>query len=533
MQPVDRQPVRRAPAWRARLLVPVAAFVGAVACVTLAVPAAAQEPVDHATIERIKAEAMQHSQVMETMSWLTDVYGPRLANSPNYRKAADWTSTQLKQWGLTNVHYEAWTGFGRGWENSRFSLQAVGANSFPIIAYPRAWSPGTDGPVTGDAVLVQIDSAADFAKYRGTLAGKFVLTTPARTAPDSLVNRPMRLSDSALRALAEPPLPTPPRQGPPPGFNQGAFRFANERMVFLAREGVAGVLLQARGQEGTVFTDNGYPRSDTATAVPPTVHVASEQYGRIARMLARKVPVSLELDMRNVFHKADSNTFNIVAEIPGTDPALKAEVVMLGGHFDSWHAGTGATDNAAGSAVMLEAVRILKALGLKPKRTIRIALWGGEEEGLFGSRAFARQHYRDSTTAPDKPEAAAFSSYFNVDNGSGKIRGVYLQGNEAVRPIFEAWMGPFNAMGMSTTTIRNTGGTDHLAFDAVGLPGFQFIQDGLQYDTRTHHSNMDVYEEVQPEDMKFNAAVVASFVWQAAQRAEKLPRKPAPVRTAQ
>ena len=503
---------------------------------SIATAARAQENVDVATIERIKAEALTRSDVMETMSWLTDVHGPRLANSPNYRRAADWASGKFREWGLVNIHYEPWTGFGRGWENTRFAFQATGPQSFPIIAYPRAWSPGTNGPATGAVVIVQIDSAPDIEKYRGKLAGKFVMLAPPRTAPDALVESAMRYSDSALKVLADAaPAPTPvtrPAQAPLSNF-AALQRFGTERYTFLANEKVAAVLLNARGQEGTVFTDNGFARGMDAPPAPPTVHVAAEHYGRIARMLAHGQGVTLELDMANRFLPVDENTFNVIAEIPGTDPKLKYEVVMLGAHFDSWHAGTGATDNAAGSAVMMEAMRILKQLGLRPKRTIRIALWGGEEQGLWGSRAFARQHYRDSVTAPDKPEAAQFAGYFNVDNGSGKIRGVFLQGNEAIGPVFSAWMAPFKDMGMNTTSIRNTGGTDHLSFDAVGLPGFQFIQDPLQYNTRTHHSNMDVYEEVQPEDMKFNAAVVASFVWQTAQRAEKLPRKATVPRTAQ
>ncbi len=485
---------------------------------------------DVATIARIKDEALQRSQVMETMSWLTDVYGPRLANSPNIRKAADWTVTQLKGWGMANIHLEPFQNFGRGWENTRLTFVAVSPQPFPILAYPRAWSPGTEGPVTGEAVVVQIDSAPDFEKYRGKLKGKFVLLGAPRPTPESAINAPMRYSDSALTAIAEPQAPNPARQGlPRPPVNPAAFQFPAQRYAFLAGEQVAAVLLPARGQEGTVFTDNGFPRAPDAPVQPPTLHVAIEHFGRLARLAAKGLPVTLELDMRNRFTTADENSFNIIAEIPGTDPKLKNEVVMLGAHFDSWHAGTGATDNAAGSAVMLEAVRILKSLGVKPKRTIRIALWGAEEQGLIGSRNFARQHFRDSTNAPDKPESSTLAGYFNVDNGSGKIRGIYLQGNEGVRSIFDAWMQPFNEMGMKTITARNTGGTDHLAFDAVGLPGFQFIQDPLQYDTRTHHSNQDVYEQVQPDDMKFNAAVVASFVWQAAQRGEMLPRKaPAP-----
>ncbi|MDX2183970.1 MAG: M20/M25/M40 family metallo-hydrolase [Gemmatimonadaceae bacterium] len=499
---------------------------------------AQQEPVDVATIERIKAEALDRPQVMETMSWLTDVHGPRLANSPNYRRAAEWAAAQLKSWGLVNVRFEPVTGFGRGWENTQFSMRAVAPTPFPIIAYPRAWSPGTNGPVQGEVVHVLIDSAPDFAKYRGALAGKFVLLGAARATPVADLTNPARLSDSALAVLAgaEPPRPAaagPAPTAPRPPVARISPQFIAERYAFLASERVAGVLLPARGQEGTVFTDNGFPRGENSPPVPPTVHVAIEHYGRLARLVAKQLPVTIELDMRNRFTPVDADNFNIFAEIPGTDPKLKDEIVMLGGHFDSWHAGTGATDNAAGSATMMEAVRIIKTLGLKPKRTIRIALWASEEQGLIGSRSFARQTFRDSANAADKPAAAKFSAYYNVDNGSGKIRGVYLQGNEGVRAIFDAWMGPFKAMGMTTITARNTGGTDHLAFDALGLPGFQFIQDPLQYDTRTHHSNQDVYEQVQPDDMKFNSAVVASFVWQTAQRAEKLPRKPSPVRLAQ
>jgi carboxypeptidase Q len=289
------------------------------------------------------------------------------------------------------------------------------------------------------------------------------------------------------------------------------------------------VLIPARGDGGTIFTDNGNPRSRDAAQVP-FVHVETESYGRIMRMLDRKMPVTLELDMQNRFYDDDPNSFNVIAEIPGSDPQLKDEVVMIGAHFDSWHSGTGATDNAAGSAVMMEAMRLLKTLGLQPRRTIRIGLWTGEEQGLLGSRAYVRQHFgsADSTGLHPMPEHARFAAYFNVDNGTGKIRGVYEQANEAVGPIFTAWMAPFKEMGMKTVTIANTGGTDHLSFDAVGLPGFQFIQDPIEYNTRTHHSNADVYERIEADDMKFNSAVLATFAWQAAQRDEKLPRKPAP-----
>lgn len=492
------------------------------------------EPVDLPTVERIRSEALDRSQIMETMSWLTDVHGPRLANSPGYRRAAEWAAAELKKYGLQNVRLEMVPGFGRGWENTAFMMRAVSPQPFPIIAYPRAWSPGTEGVVRGEAIQVQLDSVADFEKYRGRLAGRFVLLGPARATPVADLDAKPRYTDSALAAIATPP--APPAAGAPPG-NRGNFaamqQLAAQRYAFLAAEKVAAVMLPARGQEGTVFTDNGFPRGENAPPAPPTVHVAIEHYGRIARQLAKGIPVTLELEMRNRFTAVDSNNVNIFAEIPGTDRRLRDEVVMLGGHFDSWHAGTGATDNAAGSAVMMEAVRIIQTLGLKPKRTIRIALWASEEQGLIGSRTYARQQFRDSATAPDKPAQQKVSAYYNVDNGSGRIRGVYLQGNEAVRGIFDAWMAPFRGDGMTTLTIRNTGGTDHLAFDGVGIPGFQFIQDPLQYDTRTHHSNMDVYEQIQPADMRHNAAVVASFVWNTAQRAEKLPRKQAPQRTAQ
>jgi Zn-dependent M28 family amino/carboxypeptidase len=297
-------------------------------------------------------------------------------------------------------------------------------------------------------------------------------------------------------------------------------------MQFYVEEGVAAVIYSGRGDGGTVFGTGNGPRDPRAAPYPPTMSIAVEHYGRIARMLDKRVPVTIQVDIQNRFYDDDLNTFNVVAEIPGTDQA--AELVMLGAHFDSWHGATGATDNAAGSAVMMEAVRILKVTGLPLRRTVRIALWTGEEQGLLGSRAYVTERFADRQTMRLKPEHARFSGYFNVDNGTGRIRGVYLQGNEAVAPIFRAWMEPFANLGMTTLTVRNTGGTDHLAFDAVGLPGFQFIQDPVEYGTRTHHSNMDTYERIQPFDMMQNAVIVATFVYQTANRDEKLPRKPLP-----
>lgn len=524
--------------------VPALRAAVALALVAPTAPLLAQEKVDVATIEKIKTEAMDRSQVMDIMSWLTDVYGPRLAWSPNLTKAGNWAATTMKGWGLSNVALEPWsTPAGLGWENQRFTFVSTAPNFFQVVAAPRAWSAGTKGKVAGGVVIVPRDSTMTLdsfkAKYAGKLKGKFMLLTQPNGLPSQkFTPDAVRYTDEQLAQMAA---ATPPTagggRGAPAGGGRGGFGAGGVRrfnvttdtfaLRFMEQQGVAAVLMLSRGSDGTLFTDNGAPRNLKAPQVP-MVHVSYESYGRIWRMAEKNVPVQLELDMQNRFIPADSTSFNVIAEIPGTDPALKDEVVMIGGHFDSWHSGTGATDNGAGSATMMEAMRILKTLNLKPRRTIRIALWTSEEQGLMGSRAYVAKHYatRDSTGLKLLPEHAKFSAYFNVDNGGGKIRGVYQQGNTAVAPIFQAWMAPFNAGGMKTLTISNTGGTDHQSIDGVGLPGFQFIQDGLDYNSRTHHSNMDVYEKIQPEDMKWNAAVLAAFAWQAAQRDEKLPRKP-------
>lgn len=482
---------------------------------------AGSDQVDLEALYKIKEEGFQRSRVMEITSYLTDVYGPRLTGSPNIRAAAEWAKQQLTQWGLANVHLEPWGPFGRGWANERFSAQVVSPRPFPLIGYPGAWTPGTNGPVTAEAVMAVIDSEADFAKYRGKLQGKFVLAQAVPEVPALWEAPAHRLTDQELADLAT--QPPPPR----PFAGRGAFQqFNQRRMQFYRDEGVAGVIFPGRGSGGTVFGTGNGPRDPSAPPYPPTLSLAVEHYGRIARLLDKGVPVSLQVDIQNRFYDDDPNSFNLIAEIPGTDKA--DEVVMLGAHFDSWHWGTGATDNAAGSAVMMEAVRILKATGLKLRRTVRLALWTGEEQGLLGSRAYVQQHFGDRETMQLKPEHAKLAGYFNVDNGTGRIRGVYLQGNEAVAPIFQRWMEPFRNLGMTTLSIRNTGGTDHLSFDAVGLPGFQFIQDPIEYGTRTHHSNMDVYERIQPFDMMGNAVIVATFVYQTANRDEKLPRKPLP-----
>ena len=497
------------------------------------VPLGAQAPnsADLNAIQQIKDEGFNHSQVMDIMSWLTDVYGPRLTNSPNIKQAADWTMSKMKEWQLANVHLEQWP-FGRGWSNERLSLQVISPRPFPVIAYAKAWTPGTNGAVTAEAVWAPIQKAEDIEQYRGKLKGKFVLTAQQPEIPSGTEAQFHRYTDPELVEESTQPVPTARAEDRFARFR--AQRELNEKIQkFLVEEGVAAWLEPSPGDDGTVYVQGGGGRDPKDPPAPPRVAVASENYGRLVRMLEKKVPVTLQADIQNKFYDDDLNSFNVVGEIPGSEKAKADEIVMIGAHFDSWHAGTGATDNGAGSGVMLEAMRILKTTGVKLRRTVRIGLWTGEEQGLLGSRAYVKQHFADwepdtATTEKIKilPEHARLDAYYNVDNGSGKIRGIYLQGNEAIAPLFSQWMEPFHNLGMTTLTIRNTGGTDHLSFDAVGLSGFQFIQDPLDYDTRTHHSNMDVYERIQEPDMKQMAVIVASFVYLTANREEMVPRKP-------
>ncbi|HKG90439.1 MAG TPA: M20/M25/M40 family metallo-hydrolase [Gemmatimonadaceae bacterium] len=510
---------------------------------TTATPARAQSPaaaaaapgretVDSAAVARIMDEGFNRSQVMEIASYLTDVYGARLTGSPSIRAAAGYATKKLGEWGLANPRLEPWGPFGRGWENVSTTASVIEPSRYPVLAYASAWTPGTAGPVTAPMVMAAMDSEADFAKYRGKLKGKIVMIAEAPEVKALFEPLASRYTEQELEALAGPETPRDSARSESTRRQRAAQRvFEEKRRDFLAAEGAVAVLLpSSRGNGGTVFAQGtGGSRDRKAPAKLPHLTLAAEHYGRIARTLEMGVPVRMQLDVRNRFLDADSMSYNLVAEIPGSDPRLKDEVVMLGAHFDSWHTGTGATDNAAGSAVMLEAVRILQAAGLKPRRTVRIALWTGEEQGLLGSRAYVRQHFADTASGQTKPEHARMSAYFNVDNGTGKIRGVYQQGNAAVGPIFQAWMAPFRSRGMTTLTMRNTTGTDHLSFDRVGLPGFQFIQDEVEYGTRTHHSNMDTFERLQADDMRHNAVVVATFVYLAAMRDEMLPRKGAKI----
>jgi carboxypeptidase Q len=504
---------------------------------SVAAPAPAGERVDFDAIYRIKDEAVNRSQVMETLSYLTDVHGPRLTNSPNMRAAAAWAKQRLESYGLEKVALEAWGPFGRGWVNERTLVMMTAPQPFPLLAFPKAWTPGTEGAVKGDAVLAVIEKTEDLEKWKGKLKGKIVLVSATRAVLPYFETPTRRYDDKGLTELSKPSMDPTPRSrfgpGAPgfPGLVSGDFR--KQRMAFFIKEGALALVEMssgARGDNGAVIVqappEGENQRQTTDAPVLPQIVVAGEHYGRLLRLLDKKIPVSIEIDVKNRFVDTDLNSLNVIAELPGSDKA--DEVVMIGAHFDSWHAGTGATDNGVSSAVMIEAMRILKATGLKPRRTIRMGLWTGEEQGLLGSRAYVTQHFADRTDMVLKPEHAKLAAYFNMDNGGGAFRGVYLQGNEAVVPIFEAWMRPFANLGMNTLTIRPTSGTDHLSFDAVGLPGFQFVQDPLEYSARTHHTNLDVYERAIPDDLVQNAITVATFAYHAAMRDEPLPRKPLP-----
>ena len=481
---------------------------------------------DPGVIGKIEDEGLQHSQIMEVMGYLTDVYGPRLTNSPNIREAGEYTVKTLNSWGLANVHEEPWGPFGRGWSNELFEASEVSPRHFPLIAYPKAWTSGTGGFITAEAVYAKIEKEEDFEAFRGKLRGKFVMTAPMRPVEAQFEAPGHRYTDKELEEMAQPrPAPLPPDAAARARFLV-LQQFNQKLLKFLTDEGAAAWLEPSPHDGGTVTVMGGGSRDPKDPLVLPRVAVDIEHYGRIFRTLEKHIPVTLRVNVINKFYEDNLDSFNIIAEIPGTDKA--EEVVMLGAHFDSWDSGTGATDNAAGSAVMMEAMRILKVSGLKMRRTVRLALWTGEEEGLLGSRAYVKQHFGDRQSLEFKPDHAKVSVYFNLDNGTGKIRGIYLQGNEEVRPIFEKWMEPFKSMGMTTLSIRGTGGTDHLSFDEVGLPGFQFIQDPIEYETRTHHTNMDVYERLQEADLKQMAVIVASFAYMTANADERLPRKALP-----
>jgi hypothetical protein len=486
------------------------------------------------------------SKVMDIMWNLTDRFGPRLTNSPQFRAAGEWAVNQMKEWGITNPHLEKWStkdvpsGAIPGWQVTKLDAAMVEPTYMPIIGMPVAWTSGTNGSVTAEAVLAPIEGPADMDKYHGKLKGKIVLISaiPELTLPTTALAS--RYTSAELADLTTELIPGPGAGGRGGAGRGGAMASPmnmtpEERTAYQTRQRTfwkdEGVLLTltatARGQSGTLF-GGGAPRQGDPKENLPQVAITAENYNRIARLVEHNVPVKLTFDVATEF-TSDTDSFNVVGEIPGT--TKPEEIVMVGGHFDSWHYGTGATDNAAGSGVALEVMRILKSLNLKMDRTVRIGLWSGEEEGLLGSAAYVKEHFADPTTMKTTTQHEKFAGYFNIDNGSGRIRGVYLQGNEMMRPVFEQWFAAVKDLTPGEITIRNTGGTDHLSYDAIGLPGFQFIQDPLDYDTRTHHSNMDVYDRIQAADMEQMAVIEAWFVYNAATRPDKLPRKDLPAPT--
>jgi carboxypeptidase Q len=494
----------------------------------------AQEKVDMDIVSKIRKEGLENSKVMEIAMYLTDISGPRLTASPGYMRAATWAKNKLGEWGLSNANLEPWGDFGKGWEQTKCYVAMTAPYYMPLIAMPRAWTGSTpgEGSMKGEVVLVKANDSAELTKYAGKLKDKIVMTwSTAKLAP-SFEADGKRFADSSLDKMAKAE-PRPQGQGGG-GRNQGgnqASQFQQQRRVsdMINKEKPALVLtMNARGNDGTLFVSSGGSYQKDAEIAPASVVLSSDDYLRIQRLVEAGTPVTLEVEVKTKFYTDDLKGYNVVAEIPGTDKTLKEELVMLGGHLDSWHAATGATDNAAGCAVMMEAVRILKAIGFKPRRTIRIALWSGEEQGLHGSRNYVKNHFADPAKMVPTADHAKVSAYYNLDNGTGKIRGIYLQGNKEVGPIFSKWLEPFTDLGAGTVTINNTGGTDHLAFDGVGIPGFQFIQDQIEYDTRTHHTNMDTYDHLVADDLKQAATIVASFVYNTAQRDQKLPRKAMP-----
>ena len=505
----------------------------------------AQEKVDLYTINRIKNEAFQNSKVMENAFYLTDVYGPRLTGSPGIQAAGEWAVRRFHEWGLPSATLERWGPFGRSWYPVRFTAHIREPQYSPLIGFARPWSPGTNGPLTGEPVLAPIHTEADLEKFKGKLKGKIVLLGAPRPSPLITAALARRFTDAELAAEALAPDPSPaspffspiPRQPPePPEYpglipgkydREAARKWRNQVNQFLIDEGVILTLIPGYGTDGgTVFATAAGGREMKDVVPPPAVALTLEHYDRIARLIEKKIPVSLQFDVENHMDGEAKDSFNVVAEIPGS--SKKDELVMLGAHLDSWTGGTGATDNAAGCAVTMEVIRILKTLNLQMPRTVRIALWTGEEQGLLGSKAYVKDHFADRETMALKPEHARLSGYFNFDNGTGKIRGVYLQENDMMRPVFEVWLAPFKDLGAATVSIRTTGGTDHLSFDEVGLPGFQFIQDPVEYSTRSHHSNMDLYDRLQQPDLMQAAAVMASVVYHAAVRDQMLPRKELP-----
>ena len=501
------------------------------------------EVLDTAIIRRIRQEGLERSQVMDIAFQLSDVSGNRLTNSPGYMRAAQYAMQQMNSWGLQSVQLDPWGEFGKGWELAKSYLAMQAPYYKALQMYPKTWTSGIKGLKTGALLVISAKDTTALEAYRGQLKGKILIMDQPVNYQHSFKPDAVRYTDVELDKMAK-ASPTPTRGGANNRDTAAQRRMREQmsargggaqRMMVLLKEmarseGAIALLSSggSRSHDGTIFAQGGgsYKAMDPENF--PDWVLGAEDYNSLLRLAKSGIPVQLEAEVKTKFYSGDLQGYNVIGEIPGTDPVLKEEVVMIGAHLDSWQAGTGATDNASGSAVMMEVMRIIKALGIQPKRTIRIGLWSGEEQGLLGSRGYVRKYLADPSNMQPQAAHQKFSCYFNIDNGTGKIRGIYLQGNEACAGIFSSWLSPFADLGAGTVTISNTGGTDHQSFDAVGLPGFQFIQDPIEYDTRTHHSNMDVYDHLIAEDLKQMATVVASLVYQAAQRDQKLPRKPMP-----
>lgn len=503
--------------------------------------------VDLGVMTRIRDEGFHRSQAAATAAYLTDRIGPRLTGSPELKEANEWTRRQLADWGLANAHLEAWGPFGRGWSFSRSLVTMIAPRQVQLPALPKAWTPGTSGEVRGEAMRVTIDSEADLARWRGKLAGKVVLLDKAQdVSAKASRSEPRRYTPEALAELtafevADAASPAD-RQA-----RRERFRLRGVVRKFLYEEKALASIEASPLPWGVIRVGSGGPYKEGEPPVVTGLVMAAEPYNRLVRLLDAGQKVELAIDVQARYDTADAMAYNTVAELPGSDP--RGEVVMAGAHLDSWHAGTGATDNAAGCAVAMEAVRILAALRLRPRRTVRIALWTGEEEGLLGSAAYVAQHFASRPPPPPpppgetalpsfmqepsgpltfKPEHARLSAYFNVDNGSGRIRGITAQENVALQPLFAAWLAPLADLGAATVSLRSVGSTDHVSFDRVGLPAFQFIQDELDYSSHTHHTNADVADHLDANDLIQASVVLASFLYDAANLPGLLPRKPAP-----
>ena len=512
--------------------------------ITASLSAQAPAGVDQATVNRIRGEAITRSQAMETHWWLSEVYGPRATGTPAYQQGADWVMKKFAEWGLKNIHIERFP-FGQGWTIERFSINLIAPQTAALVGQPRWNSPSTHGPVTADVVHVQAVIEGDLAKYKGQLQGKIVVSQGVRAVRMLDGRVVLRMNDSDWAEAMKLPAPAAAAPATPAAAPTGDAAPVTSASLqrFLAAEGAAVYLDRGSDNDspaggsnlswqtqvldgGTIFPGSGGSRDPKVPAQVPSATIAVEHYNRIVRLLARGQAVRMEVNIQTRFHPETDpagNAFNIIAEIPGSD--LANEVVIMGAHFDTYPYATGATDNTTGSSAMIEAVRVIQALGLKPRRTIRVALWAAEEQGLLGSREYVQRHYFDPKTKAAKPGHENVQAYFNLDNGTGRIVGIWGQGNTEAMKQFEEWGKPLKDLGWKNVSPRSVTQTDHGSFEEAGIPGFQFIQERLEYNSRTHHSNMDTFDHVQKDEVIQQGAVAAVFAWYAANTTERLPRK--------